>query len=99
MDLARGPFPKMETLVIRPPPGLSQKSGNDPNLCAYAKPQDSNGRHQAAQRIMNRLGYPLARLVFVDDECDYEFRRDRQTGIISKEILIKLDEEEWAWVE
>ena len=40
----------------------------------------------------------LTRLVFVGYEYDYEFRRDLQTGIITGEELITLDDQEWALV-
>ena len=69
----------------------SRKSGNDPNLYVYVKPQTSNSRRQVPQQIMKALGHPLTRLVF---KPNYKFRRDLRTDIMNKEILIQVDEEE-----
>ncbi|KAF8804868.1 hypothetical protein BYT27DRAFT_7340022 [Phlegmacium glaucopus] len=85
-------FPHIETLVLRFPPLL-----DDPNLCAYVTLRTSNGRREVAKEIMRML-QRLTRLVFVDHEYDYEFRRDLKTGIITGEKLIILDEQEWALV-
>ena len=38
----------------------------------------------------------LTRLVFIDYQYDYEFRRDMRTGIITGEEAITLDKQEWA---
>ena len=46
-----------------------------------------------------KISPELTRLVLIDDEYDYEFRRDPQTGIIAQEELITLDEQEWARIE
>ncbi|KAF8805071.1 hypothetical protein BYT27DRAFT_7258656 [Phlegmacium glaucopus] len=85
-------FPHIETLVLHFPPLL-----DDPNLCAYVMLRTSKGRHKVAKEIMKTL-QTLTRLVFVDHECDYEFRRDLTTDIITGEELIALDEQEWALV-
>ena len=90
-------FPRIETLVLRPPPRLSEKSGDDPNLCAYVTLRTAYGRRKAAEKMMETLP-TLTRLVFVGYEYDHEFRRDLQTGIITGEELITLDDQEWALV-
>ncbi|KAF8817192.1 hypothetical protein BYT27DRAFT_7153851 [Phlegmacium glaucopus] len=90
-------FPSIKTLVLRPPPRLPINTGDDPNLCAYVKLRTADGRRKAAEKMMKIL-QTLTRLVFVDHEYDYEFRRDLKSGIITGEELITLDEQEWALV-
>ncbi|KAF8805074.1 hypothetical protein BYT27DRAFT_7258659 [Phlegmacium glaucopus] len=85
-------FEHIETLVLRFPP-----LPDDPNLCAYIILRTSKGRRKVAEKIMNAFK-TLTRLVFVDHECDYDFRRDLKSGIVTREALITLDEQEWALV-
>lgn len=84
--------------MFRPPPLLPGKSAADPNLCAYTQLRTADGRRKAAETLMQNL-QTLTRLVFVDYEYDYEFRRDPTSGIITGEELIILDDREWALVE
>ena len=88
---------KIETLVLRPPPRLPRKSGDDPNLCAYVNLRTTVGRRKTVKNIMETFK-ALTRLVLIIHDHDYEFRRDLKTGIITKEELITSDKQEWALV-
>ena len=88
---------EIETLVLRPPPRLPRKSGDDPSLCAYVNLRTTAGRRKTAKDIMETFK-GLTRLVLIVHDHDYEFRRDLMTDIITKEKLIILDKQEWALV-
>ena len=93
-----------ETLVFRPPPGLPKFQmacdNRGPNLhhCAYVELRTSNGRRRVAEKIFKKRLPTLTRLVFVLHGEDYEFRRNLHSGIITGEILINRDAQEWASV-
>ena len=90
-------FPEIRELILRPPPRLPRKSGDDPNLCAYVNLRTIVGRRKTVENIMETFK-TLTRLVLIVHDQDYEFRRDLETGIITKEESITLDKQEWALV-
>ena len=75
----------LETLVI-------QNSFNFVDL------QTACSQRKAAEDLM-KISPVLTRLVLIDHEYHYEFRRDPQTGIIAEEALITFNKREWASVE
>jgi hypothetical protein len=88
----------IRTLVYRPPPGLPEKAGDNPNLCAYVELRTPMGRRKVAEKLIMRILPTLTRLVLVVHGNDYEFRRNLFTGIITGEILITRDTREWTLV-
>ena len=83
----------IRTLVFRPPPGLP-----NPNLCAYVELRSPIGRRRVAEKLIKQSLPTLTRLVLVVHGNDYEFRKDLHTGVISGEILITRDTQEWSSV-
>ena len=91
-----------ETLVFRPPPGLpkSKMAGDNPSLwqCAYVQLRTPIGRRRVAKKLLTEKFPGLTRLVLVVHGKDYEFRRNLHTGVITGEVLITRDTQEWASV-
>jgi hypothetical protein len=91
-----------ETLVFRPPPGLpkSKMAGNNPSLlhCAYVELRTPIGRRRVAEKLFMECLPNLTRLVLVVHRKDYEFRRNLHSGIITGEILITRNTQEWALI-
>ena len=42
----------IKTLVFRPPPGLPELAGDNPNLCAYVELRTPIGRRKVAGKLM-----------------------------------------------
>ena len=55
-------FPEIRELILRPPPRLPRKSGDDANLCAYVNLRTTVGRRKTVENIMKTFK-ALSRLV------------------------------------
>ena len=74
--------------------------GDNPSLrhCAYVQLRTPIGRRRVAEKLFMEIFPALTRLVLIVHRKDYEFRRDLNSGIITRENLITRDTQEWASV-